>query len=55
MSRFNQLDDMNGHLIDGNARQSKTFTTLYLDDLSDFIVACVINFGFSRYAERLGM
>ncbi|MBQ0740295.1 radical SAM protein, partial [Aquimarina celericrescens] len=29
--------------------------TLYLEDLSDFIVECVDdNFGFSRYAERLG-
>jgi hypothetical protein len=29
--------------------------TLYLEDISDFIVECVDpNFGFSRYAERLG-
>jgi hypothetical protein len=29
--------------------------TLYLEDISDFIVECVdANFGFSRYAERLG-
>jgi hypothetical protein len=28
---------------------------LYLEDISDFIVECVdANFGFSRYAERLG-
>ena len=35
--------------------QAKHLATLYLEDLSDFIVACIDeNFGFSRYAERLG-
>jgi hypothetical protein len=35
--------------------QSKHLATLYLEDISDFIVECVDdNFGFSRYAERLG-
>ncbi|MBU2018227.1 MAG: radical SAM protein, partial [Bacteroidetes bacterium] len=34
---------------------AKHLSTLYLEDLSDFIVECVDeNFGFSRYAERLG-
>jgi hypothetical protein len=33
----------------------KRQATLYLEDISDFIVECVDpNFGFSRYAERLG-
>lgn len=35
--------------------QAKHLATLYLEDLSDFIVHCIDeNFGFSRYAERLG-
>ncbi|MBL4708398.1 MAG: radical SAM protein [Flavobacteriales bacterium] len=35
--------------------QAKHLATLYLEDLSDFIVECIDpNFGFSRYAERLG-
>jgi hypothetical protein len=35
--------------------KAKHLATLYLEDLSDFIVECVDeNFGFSRYAERLG-
>lgn len=35
--------------------QAKHLATLYLEDLSDFMVECVDpNFGFSRYAERLG-
>ncbi len=39
----------------GMQDQAKHLATLYLEDLSDFIVNCVDdNFGFSRYAERLG-
>jgi hypothetical protein len=39
----------------GMQDKAKHLCTLYLEDLSDFIVACVDeNFGFSRYAERLG-
>ncbi len=39
----------------GMQDQAKHLATLYLEDLSDFIVHCVDeNFGFSRYAERLG-
>ena len=35
--------------------KAKHLATLYLEDLSDFIVECIDeNFGFSRYAERLG-
>lgn len=34
---------------------AKHIATLYLEDISDFIVECVDDqFGFSRYAERLG-
>ena len=55
-SRFDQLDDMEfafGSM--GMQDKAKHFATLYLEDLSDFIVECVDeNFGFSRYAERLG-
>ncbi len=55
-SRFEQLDDMEwafGSM--GIQDKAKHFATLYLEDLSDFIVECVDeNFGFSRYAERLG-
>jgi hypothetical protein len=54
--RFEQLDDMEwafGSM--GMQDKAKHLATLYLEDLSDFIVECVDeNFGFSRYAERLG-
>ena len=56
-SRFEQLDDMEwafGNM--GIQDKAKHLATLYLEDLSDFIKECVDeNFGFSRYAERLGM
>jgi hypothetical protein len=55
-SRFNQLDDMEwafGSM--GMQDKAKHLATLYLEDISDFIVECIDeNFGFSRYAERLG-
>lgn len=55
-SRFSQLDDMEwafGSM--GIQDKAKHLATLYLEDLSDFIVECVDeNFGFSRYAEKLG-
>ncbi|HBK83699.1 MAG TPA: radical SAM protein, partial [Flavobacterium sp.] len=55
-SRFDQLDDVDyafGTM--GLQDKAKYFATLYLEDISDFIVECVDeNFGFSRYAERLG-
>jgi hypothetical protein len=39
----------------GMQDKAKHLATLYLEDISDFIVECVDeNFGFSRYAERLG-
>ena len=55
-SRFVQLEEMEyafGTM--GMQDKAKHLATLYLKDLSDFIVECVDeNFGFSRYAERLG-
>jgi hypothetical protein len=55
-SRFAQLKDMDWTLKEMNIRdKAKYFGTLYLEDLSDFITECIDeNFGFSRYAERLG-
>jgi hypothetical protein len=55
-SRFAQLDEMDWAFgTMGTQDKAKHVATLYLEDLSDFIVACIDeNFGFSRYAERLG-
>ncbi|WP_405376735.1 B12-binding domain-containing radical SAM protein [Nonlabens sp. Asnod3-A02] len=56
-SRFDQVDDLDwafGNM--GLQDKAKHLATLYLEDLSDFIKECIDdNFGFSRYAERLGM
>ncbi len=55
-SRFTNSED----LFDvfgsmGTQDKAKHLATLYLEDISDFIVEMVdCNFGFSRYAERLG-
>jgi Radical SAM superfamily len=59
-SRFEQLDNDSealewafGNM--GMQDKAKHLATLYLEDLSDYIVECIDeNFGFSRYAERLG-
>lgn len=55
-ARFETLDDLDwafGNM--GMQDKAKHLATLFLEDLSDFIVNCVDeNFGFSRYAERLG-
>ena len=55
-SRFDQLDDMDWAFgLMGSQDKAKHLSTLFLEDLSDFIVECIDeNFGFSRYAERLG-
>lgn len=55
-SRFSQLDDMEWAFgTMGMQDKAKHLATLYLEDISDFIVDCIDeNFGFSRYAERLG-
>jgi hypothetical protein len=56
-SRFEQLDDLEwafGTL--GVRDKARYFATLYLEDIGDLISEAVDpNFGFSRYAERLGM
>ena len=55
-SRFSQLEDTDWAFgTMGTQDKAKHLATLYLEDISDFIVECVdSNFGFSRYAERLG-
>ncbi|HLF52003.1 B12-binding domain-containing radical SAM protein [Flavobacterium sp.] len=55
-SRFAQLEELDwafGSM--GTQDKAKHLATLYLEDISDLIIECVDeNFGFSRYAERLG-
>ena len=55
-SRFNLLDDMEfafGNM--GLQDKAKHLATLYLEDISDYIVENIdADFGFSRYAERIG-
>ena len=55
-SRFAQLDDLTwafGSM--GVQDNAKHLATMFLEDLSDLIMECVDeDFGFSRYAERLG-
>ena len=55
-SRFSQLEELDwafGSM--GTQDKAKHFATLYLEDLADLITTCIDeNFGFSRYAERLG-
>ena len=55
-SRFIQLDDLTwafGSM--GIQDNAKHLATMFLEDLSDFIMECIDpHFGFSRYAERLG-
>ncbi|QEC44806.1 B12-binding domain-containing radical SAM protein [Pseudobacter ginsenosidimutans] len=55
-SRFAQLEDLDwafGSM--GTQDKGKHLSTMYLEDLSDFIRECVDeHFGFSRYAEKLG-
>ncbi len=55
-SRFEQLDDLEFAFgMMGMQDKAKHLATLYLEDLSDFIIECIDdNFGFSRYAERMG-
>lgn len=55
-NRFNQLFDLDfafGNM--GLQDKAKHLATLYLEDISDFIIENIDeNFGFTRYAERLG-
>lgn len=56
-SRFDQAEELDyafGTM--GLQDRAKHLATLFIEDLSDFIVECLDpHFGFSRYAERLGM
>ena len=55
-SRFEQVEELDWAFgTMGTQDKAKHLATLYLEDISDLIVECVdSNFGFSRYAERLG-
>ncbi|MBN2596447.1 MAG: radical SAM protein [Marinifilaceae bacterium] len=55
-SRFNQVEDLEWAFgLMGMQDKAKHLATLFLEDLSDFITECIDeNFGFGRYAERLG-
>jgi len=55
-SRFAQLEELDWAFgTMGTQDKAKHLSTLYLEDISDFIVEAIDdNFGFSRYAERLG-
>jgi hypothetical protein len=55
-SRFAQLEELDWAFgTMGTQDKAKHLATLYLEDISDFIIECIDeNFGFSRYAERLG-
>ncbi|MEE9438543.1 MAG: B12-binding domain-containing radical SAM protein [Saprospiraceae bacterium] len=56
-NRFEQIEDMDwafGNM--GLQDKAKHLATLYLEDISDFIIECIDdNFGFCKYAERLGL
>lgn len=56
-ARFDTVDDLEWSFgVMGQQDKAKHLATLYLEDLSDFIVECIDeDFGFSRYAERLGL
>lgn len=55
-SRFNQLDDVEYAFgMMGLQDKAKHLATLYLEDISDFIIENIdADFGFSRYAEKIG-
>lgn len=55
-SRFSQLEELDWAFgTMGTQDKAKHLATLYLEDISDLIIECVDeNFGFSRYAERMG-
>ncbi len=55
-ARFDQLNDLEWAFGEmGLQDKAKHLATLFLEDLSDFIIECIDpHFGFSRYAERLG-
>ncbi len=56
-SKFDQLEDLDWAFGTMGIRdQARHIATLYLEDIADFIIELIDpHFGFSRYAERLGM
>jgi len=56
-SKFDQLEDLEWAFGTMGIRdQARHIATLYLEDIADFIIELIDpHFGFSRYAERLGM
>ena len=56
-SKFDQLEDLEWAFGTMGIRdQARHIVTLYLEDIGDFIIELIDpHFGFSRYAERLGM
>ena len=55
-SRFEQINELDSAFgMMGFQDKARYLSTLYLEDISDFINECIDeDFGFSRYAERLG-
>ena len=55
-ARFGALEELDWAFgAMGMQDKAKHLATLYLEDISDFIIECVDeNFGFSRYAESIG-
>jgi len=55
--RFNIQQDLEWHFgTDGVHDKAKFLATLFIEDIGDFITECVDSrFGFSRYAEQIGL
>ena len=55
--RFNIQQDLEWHFgADGLQDKAKFLATLFIEDIGDFITECVDKrFGFSRYAEQIGL
>ncbi len=55
--RFNIQQDLEWYFgTDGIHDKAKFLATLFIEDIGDFITECVDNrFGFSRYAEQIGL
>jgi len=55
--RFNIQQDLEWHFgTDGINDKAKFLATLFIEDIGDLITECVDErFGFSRYAEQIGL
>ncbi|MEM6726409.1 MAG: radical SAM protein, partial [Bacteroidota bacterium] len=55
--RFEHMEDLElAFGLSGQQDKARYLATLYLEDLGDFITECIDpDFGFSRYADRIGM